>query len=99
MAPASALRVEVCYSPASGEVECFPLELPQGSTLWQAVLACGLLQRHPGLAQEAATGIWGRRQPRDAVLRDRDRVELYRPLKVDPKEARRQRYRGQARRR
>jgi hypothetical protein len=37
-------------------------------------------------------GVWGRKQPLDAALRDRDRVELYRPLQVDPKEARRLRY-------
>jgi putative ubiquitin-RnfH superfamily antitoxin RatB of RatAB toxin-antitoxin module len=95
MGPAS-LRVEVCYSPAPGEVDRCELLLPEGSTLWQAVQASGLLARHPELTSAApATGIWGRRQPADAMLRDRDRVELYRPLKVDPKEARRQRYRGQ----
>jgi putative ubiquitin-RnfH superfamily antitoxin RatB of RatAB toxin-antitoxin module len=96
MGPVSALlRIEVCYSPGPGEVECCRLELPEGATLWQAVEASGLLLRHPELAQEPGMGIWGRRQPADARLRDRDRVELYRPLKVDPKEARRQRYRGQ----
>jgi putative ubiquitin-RnfH superfamily antitoxin RatB of RatAB toxin-antitoxin module len=94
-----AVKVEVCYSPAPGVVDRCELLLPAGSTLWQAVQASGLLQRHPELAGHAAdglnAGIWGRRQPADAVLRNRDRVELYRPLKVDPKEARRQRYRGQ----
>jgi len=96
MGPASAaLHIEVCYSPGPGDVDCCRLELPEGSTLWQAVQASGLLQRYPELAREPGMGIWGRRQPADARLRDRDRVELYRPLKVDPKEARRQRYRGQ----
>lgn len=96
MDPASAvLRIEVCYSPGPGKVDCCSLELPQGSTLWQAVQASGLLQRYPELAQEPILGIWGRKQAADTRLRDRDRVELYRPLKVDPKEARRQRYRGQ----
>jgi putative ubiquitin-RnfH superfamily antitoxin RatB of RatAB toxin-antitoxin module len=96
MGPVSAtLRIEVCCSPGSGEVDCCQLELPEGSTLWQAVQASGLLQRYPELAQEPSLGIWGRKQPADTRLRDRDRVELYRPLKVDPKEARRQRYRGQ----
>jgi putative ubiquitin-RnfH superfamily antitoxin RatB of RatAB toxin-antitoxin module len=96
MAPASSLlHIEVCYSPGPGEVDCCRLALPEGSTLWQAVQASGLLQRHPALAHQPCMGIWGRRQPADTRLRDRDRVELYRPLKVDPKEARRQRYRGQ----
>jgi putative ubiquitin-RnfH superfamily antitoxin RatB of RatAB toxin-antitoxin module len=39
-------------------------------------------------------GIWSRVQPPDTLLRDRDRVELYRALRVDPKEARRLRYKG-----
>ena len=54
--------------------------------------ACGLLERHPQ-AGGLAVGIWGRKVERSTVLRDQDRVELYRPLLCDPKEARRQRYR------
>ena len=42
-------------------------------------------------------GIWGRARPLDTPLRERDRVEVYRPLQVDPKEARRLRYRKQGR--
>jgi sulfur carrier protein len=38
------------------------------------------------------TGVWGRKQPPDHVLRQGDRVELYRALKVDPKVARRERF-------
>ena len=41
------------------------------------------------------TGVWGRKLAPDHVLRDGDRVELYRPLKVDPKLARRERFKGQ----
>lgn len=46
---------------------------------------------------ELRIGIWGRVRSLDTPLRDRDRIEVYRPLTVDPKEARRQRYakRGQ----
>jgi putative ubiquitin-RnfH superfamily antitoxin RatB of RatAB toxin-antitoxin module len=39
-----------------------------------------------------AVGVWGKLRALDETLRDRDRVEIYRPLLVDPKEARRQRY-------
>lgn len=102
MAPdsaACALHVEVCYSPGPGKVERHQVELPAGGTAWQAVEASGLLQRYPELRQKACIGIWGRQQAPDTVLRERDRVELYRPLKVDPKEARRLRYRGQGKRR
>jgi uncharacterized protein len=41
--------------------------------------------------------VWGRVTPLDHVLRDGDRVEIYRPLTVDPKEARRLRYKRQRR--
>jgi len=88
------IAVEVIYSPGPRRVEVVPLALPEGSTLAQALAASGLLERH-GLSGASAPdcGIWGRRQPPETVLRDRDRVELYRALRCDPKEARRQRYR------
>jgi putative ubiquitin-RnfH superfamily antitoxin RatB of RatAB toxin-antitoxin module len=90
------MKVEVAYSPEPGRIDLCVVELPEGSTLGQALQASGLLARHPEIAAQALeTGIWGRRQPLQAVLRERDRVEVYRPLKVDPKEARRLRYRGQ----
>jgi len=95
MAPAeSDLDVEVVYSPRAGVVECVALRLPVGSTLAQAIEQSGLASRYPEMMQLPA-GIWGRVQPADTPLRDRDRVEVYRPLIVDPKEARRQRYKRQ----
>ena len=87
------IRVEVAYSPAPREVEVVALSLAPGSTLHQALQASGLLERHHLDGAEVPVGIWGRRQPLQAELRDRDRVEIYRPLRCDPKEARRQRYR------
>jgi hypothetical protein len=58
-----------------------------------ALAASGVLERH-ALSPEALTcGIWGRRFGLDHPLRERDRVEIYRPLRCDPKEARRLRYR------
>jgi uncharacterized protein len=93
MARAEALRVEVVYCPRPGEVDRSELQLPPGSTLAQALEASGLLQRH-GLAAEAVrAGVWCRAAAPETALRDLDRVELYRPLQVDPKEARRLRYR------
>jgi putative ubiquitin-RnfH superfamily antitoxin RatB of RatAB toxin-antitoxin module len=96
MAPADELllNIEVVYSPRAGAVECVALQLPAGSTLQQAIERSGLAGRHPEITQWPA-GIWGRVQPLDTPLRERDRVEVYRPLLVDPKEARRQRYKGQ----
>lgn len=86
------LRIEVVFCAQPGHSDRLSLQLPEGSTLQQAVDASGLRQRH-SLADDAVqTGIWGRVQPLQTVLRDLDRVELYRPLQVDPKEARRLRY-------
>lgn len=94
MAPAEAVRVSVAYSPRARVVDETELSLPAGATLADAIRASGVLDRHPGLdLAQTRFGIWGRVQPPETVLRERDRVELYRPLQVDPKEARRLRYR------
>jgi putative ubiquitin-RnfH superfamily antitoxin RatB of RatAB toxin-antitoxin module len=87
------IRVEIAYSPTPREVDVVELSLPPGSTLQQALRASGLLERHGLASEHDLVGIWGRRQPGHTLLRDRDRVEIYRPLRCDPKEARRQRYR------
>ncbi len=86
------LRVEVVYCPGPGHCDAVSLCLPEGSTLAQALHASGLLARHGLRADGLKLGVWGRAQTLDALLRERDRVEIYRPLQVDPKEARRQRY-------
>lgn len=91
------MAVEVVFSPAPRQVRRWALQLPQGATAAEALQACeGLgevLRLHHG--HGLALGIWGRKAEREAVLRDGDRLEVYRPLIVDPKEARRQRYRKQ----
>ncbi len=86
------LRVEVVYCPRPGVTDLVTVTLPAGSTVADALRASGLQARH-GLAPEALrVGVWGRVRDAESPLRDRDRVEIYRPLTVDPKEARRQRY-------
>jgi len=94
MAPAEAgvLSVEVIYCPAPGVADRVMLQLARGSNLQDAVDASGLCRRHALDAATLKAGIWGRVQPLQTLLRDQDRVELYRPLRVDPKEARRLRY-------
>jgi putative ubiquitin-RnfH superfamily antitoxin RatB of RatAB toxin-antitoxin module len=93
---AAALRVEVAYSAAPRQVACCALTLPPGSTVGDALQASGLLARHPRLeAERLRVGVWGRSVGRGEALHDGDRVEVYRPLQVDPKEARRLRQRRQ----
>ena len=96
MADADPIRVTVLYSPAAREVCEWEVALAPGATVLQAIQASGLptLLADADFAQ-AALGIWGRKARLDQVLADRDRVEVYRPLRVDPKLARRERFRQQ----
>ncbi|TWO71828.1 RnfH family protein [Caenimonas sedimenti] len=90
------VRVTVTCSPAHREVLERHLEMPAGCTVRDAVAASGLAAAatlpDPG---QASVGIWGRRCGWDQPLREGDRVEIYRGLAVDPKVARRERFRGQ----
>lgn len=64
--------------------------LEEGATALDALRASGLLQRYPDIDPgDPAIGIFGRRAAPGTPLKDGDRVEVYRPLRVDPKEARR----------
>ena len=95
MAPAS-LQVEVAFSPLAGQVWRRVVSLPEGSRVHDALAASGLTLAFPSLdLAQHAVGVWGRRRALDALLRDGDRVEVYRALRVDPKEARRQRQAAQ----
>jgi len=90
------IRVSVVYSPAARQVHEWPLSLPEGATVWQAVQASGVLAAFAALdVSESGAGVWGQRAHPDQMLRDGDRVEIYRPLQVDPKVARRERFRKQ----
>jgi len=86
------VNIEVVYCPRPGHCELVPLTLADGASVHDAVAASGLCQRHGLVLESVEAGIWGRKQPLQTLLRERDRVELYRPLRVDPKEARRLRY-------
>ena len=88
------IAVEVAYGAAPHRIDLTPLQLPAGATVRDALLASGVLQRAGLDLQVVQTGVWGRACGLDQALRDRDRVEIYRSLQVDPKEARRQRYKG-----
>lgn len=86
------MRIEVVYCAQPGRSDRVSLQLPEGASVLDAVAASGLCQRHALAEGSFLVGIWGRVQPLQTPLRDLDRVELYRPLQVDPKEARRLRY-------
>ena len=87
------IQVRVVYSPAAREVHEVGLLLEPDSTVLQALRASGLLQKFPGLGQPGVVlGVWGRKSDLRQTLRQDDRVEIYRSLRVDPKVARRERF-------
>ncbi|EXI89904.1 MAG: hypothetical protein AW11_01179 [Candidatus Accumulibacter regalis] len=85
------LAIDVIYA-LPDKQQLVKLQLPAGSTVRQAIDASGLLQKHPEIdLARNKIGIFGKLSKADAVLRDQDRVEIYRPLIADPKEVRKQR--------
>ncbi len=98
---AASIVVELCISPGPRQVEIETLHLCPGSTVEQALRASALRQRFAELcaAPGAVWALWGRAVRPEVVLRDGDRLALCRPLQVDPKEARRLRYRAEGLRR
>jgi putative ubiquitin-RnfH superfamily antitoxin RatB of RatAB toxin-antitoxin module len=96
MAEAPSIEVTVSYSPAPREVREWRLTLPAGATVSQALRASGVGTFVPDIERgQLSVGVWGRVAPLDHILRERDRIEIYRPLRVDPKLARRERFRAQ----
>jgi uncharacterized protein len=85
------MKVEVVYAlPAAADA--VSVSVPAGATVRDAVLASGVLERHPEISLETqAFGIFGKRAALDARLAPGDRIEVYRTLAIDPKEARRRR--------
>ena len=88
-----AIQVVVVYSPAARVVHEVALSLDEGTTVSQALHLSGLLQQFPEIElSQAVVGVWARKARPNQLLRDLDRVEIYRGLKVDPKVARRERF-------
>lgn len=89
------LQIEVIYSPGPRQVYTRTLELAVGATLHEAALA-SVLQDFPELRSvRLMAGVWGKMAGPEQVLQHHDRVEIYRDLRVDPKIARRERFRKQ----
>ncbi|MFI3120889.1 MAG: RnfH family protein [Methylococcaceae bacterium] len=85
------VNVEVAYAKPD-EQAIVVLAMPEGATLDAAIKASGLLERFPEIAlSEINAGIFGVACKLDQLVREGDRIEIYRPLLHDPKEARRQR--------
>jgi uncharacterized protein len=85
------IRVQVCYARPDRQF-LLELNVPDGTTLQAAVERSGLLGQASEIdLDKCKVGIHGKAKPLDTVLRENDRVEIYRPLIADPKESRRRR--------
>ena len=94
MAPETGIDVEVVYALADEQI-VVPLRVPAGTSARDAVRLSGLGDRYLTIASgECVLGIYGRIVKGETVLAPGDRVEIYRGLVADPKQARRRRARA-----
>lgn len=90
------MQITLMFSPAPREVLELTVQVHDECTVHMALEQVGWLNAYPDLGTPALTlGVWGRRVGREHLLRDGDRLEVYRALRVDPKVARRERFVGQ----
>ena len=88
------IDIEVAYAAADRQ-EVIRVKVARGTTVLGALAASGLEQRFPEIAAATpALGVFGRVVAIDHVVEAGDRVEVYRPLRADPRVARRSRARG-----
>lgn len=89
--PGPGVRVQVCHAKPDA-VFLRDLTVEPGTSLMQAIAGSGLLQQMPEVDLSVCNvGVHGKLKPLDAIVRDGDRIEIYRPLVADPKDARRRR--------
>jgi uncharacterized protein len=85
------IHVEVVYTSAVRQ-KVTQVSLREGSSVREAIEQSGLMEEFPEIdLDKNKIGIWNKLAKTDVILRDKDRVEIYRPLIADPKEVRRQR--------
>jgi putative ubiquitin-RnfH superfamily antitoxin RatB of RatAB toxin-antitoxin module len=87
---AETILVEVAYAEPLRQF-LRKVQVARGTTALQAIEASGVYRAFPDIDRNAKLGIFGQQIGADAVLSDGDRVEIYRPLQIDPKDARRKR--------
>jgi putative ubiquitin-RnfH superfamily antitoxin RatB of RatAB toxin-antitoxin module len=91
--PAATIRVEVVYALPDRQT-LLAVNVPKGSSLYEAVRLSGVTRRHPEIDLDAISmGVYGKvvPKPKDREIAPGERVELYRPLLIDPKAVRKKR--------
>ena len=90
------MQVTLVWSWGPQQVREWTLQVPEGSTVAQVLAQVDWQSCSPDTAKLGwQTSIWGRAAPADHVLKERDRIEITRALRVDPKVARRERFQRQ----
>lgn len=86
------IDVEVAYA-LMAQQDLIKVRVAEGATVRDAIEASGILGKHPDIELDGRNkvGVFAKLTRLDTVLRDRDRVEIYRPLIADPKAVRKQR--------
>ena len=85
------INIEVVYA-LPGEQALLRQSVRSGAAVAEAVSLSGVLEKYPEIDLSTnKLGIFGKLVKADTVLRDKDRIEIYRPLIADPKEVRRRR--------
>jgi len=83
------IKITVAYAGTKDQIE-IPVEVSQHCTVALAIRKSGILSRFPEINfPDIAVGIFSKKVSLDDLVKEGDRVEIYRPLKIDPKEARR----------
>ena len=89
------LRITVAYSPAPRVLHEITISLPTGSRVSDVLAACAQDACFAQALIDPQVGVWGKKVALSTELVTEDRVEIYRPLRVDPKVARRERFKKQ----
>jgi putative ubiquitin-RnfH superfamily antitoxin RatB of RatAB toxin-antitoxin module len=85
------IKIEIVYA-LPHEQTLLKLDVPENTTIADAIKLSGLLEKHAEIDLEKGKfGLYGKLSKTDTVLREKDRIEIYRPLLADPKEVRRKR--------
>ncbi|NOU49671.1 RnfH family protein [Pseudoalteromonas sp. JBTF-M23] len=85
------IKVEVVYA-LPHKATCLELDVAEGTSAEQVVMQSGILDKCPDIdATKLTLGIWNRTVKNNQVVKEGDRIEIYRPLIADPKDARRKR--------
>ena len=88
---ADRIKISLCYAPNPQPI-LRVMEVDAGTTIGQAIEQSGILEEAPEInLVTMPVGIYGKKKTLETVLQPRDRIEIYRPLIADPKDARRRR--------